>query len=53
MSSTPPRSHIGQYEDAETYDHSERARRQTLGRIGLITLLLATVQPGHLVSSPA
>jgi ATP-binding cassette subfamily B protein len=35
---------IAQYEDAETYDHLERARRQTLGRIGLITLLLATVQ---------
>jgi len=35
---------IAQYEDAETYDHLERARRQTLGRIGLITLLLATIQ---------
>src|SRR5216683_870828 len=35
---------IAQYEDAETYDHLERARRQTLGRIGLISLLLATVQ---------
>jgi ATP-binding cassette, subfamily B, bacterial len=35
---------IAQYEDAETYDHLERARRQTLGRIGLITLLLATAQ---------
>ena len=35
---------IAQYEDAEIYDHLERARRQTLGRIGLITLLLATAQ---------
>src|SRR3989441_75139 len=35
---------IAQYEDAETYDHLERARRQTVGRIGLIALLLATGQ---------
>ena len=35
---------LAQYEDAETYDHLERARRQTVGRIGLITLLLATGQ---------
>ncbi|HEX2647822.1 MAG TPA: ABC transporter ATP-binding protein [Candidatus Dormibacteraeota bacterium] len=35
---------IAQYEDAETYDHLERARRQTVGRIGLLALLLSTVQ---------
>ncbi len=35
---------IAQYEDAETYDHLERARRQTVGRIGLIALLLSTGQ---------
>jgi ATP-binding cassette subfamily B protein len=35
---------LAQYEDAETYDHLERARRQTVGRIGLIALLLATAQ---------
>ncbi len=32
------------YEDAEFYDHLERARRQTVGRIALISLLLSTVQ---------
>ena len=35
---------LAQYEDSETYDHLERARRQTVGRIGLIALLLATAQ---------
>src|SRR5213076_2556124 len=35
---------IAQYEDAETYDHLERARRQTVGRIGLVALLLSTTQ---------
>jgi ATP-binding cassette subfamily B protein len=35
---------LAQYEDAETYDHLERARRQTTGRIGLISLLLSTTQ---------
>ena len=35
---------LSQFEDAETYDHLERARRQTTGRIGLITLLLSTAQ---------
>ncbi|HEY6808876.1 MAG TPA: ABC transporter ATP-binding protein [Gemmatimonadales bacterium] len=35
---------LSQYEDAETYDHLERARRQTVGRIGLIALLLSTAQ---------
>jgi len=35
---------LAQYEDPETYDHLERARRQTVGRIGLIALLLSTAQ---------
>jgi ATP-binding cassette subfamily B protein len=35
---------LAQFEDAETYDHLERARRQTASRIGLFTLLLGTVQ---------
>ncbi len=35
---------LSQFEDAETYDHLERARRQTVGRIGLFSLLLATAQ---------
>jgi ATP-binding cassette subfamily B protein len=35
---------LAQFEDAETYDHLERARRQTVGRIGLIALLLSTAQ---------
>jgi ATP-binding cassette subfamily B protein len=35
---------LSQFEDAETYDHLERARRQTTGRIGLFTLMLATAQ---------
>ena len=35
---------LAQYEDPETYDHLERARRQTVGRIGLIALLLSTGQ---------
>jgi ATP-binding cassette subfamily B protein len=35
---------LSQFEDAETYDHLERARRQTIGRIGLFTLLLSTAQ---------
>ena len=32
------------FEDPEFYDHLERARRQTVGRIGLISLLLSSVQ---------
>jgi ATP-binding cassette subfamily B protein len=32
------------YEQSEFYDHLERARRQTVGRIGLIAILLSTVQ---------
>ncbi len=35
---------LAQFEDSETYDHLERARRQTVGRIGLFTLLLSTAQ---------
>ncbi|OLB50306.1 MAG: ABC transporter ATP-binding protein [Gemmatimonadetes bacterium 13_2_20CM_2_65_7] len=35
---------LAQFEDAEIYDHLERARRQTTGRIGLFTLLLGTAQ---------
>ncbi|MGN6391623.1 MAG: ABC transporter ATP-binding protein [Gemmatimonadales bacterium] len=35
---------LEQFEDAELYDKLERARRQTVGRIGLFTLLLSSVQ---------
>ncbi len=35
---------VAQFEDAETYDHLERARRQTVGRIGLLAQILSTVQ---------
>jgi ATP-binding cassette subfamily B protein len=35
---------LEQFEDAEVYDRLERARRQTVGRIGLFTLLLSSVQ---------
>ena len=35
---------LEQFENAELYDKLERARRQTVGRIGLFTLLLASVQ---------
>ena len=35
---------LEQFEDAEIYDKLERARRQTVGRIGLFTLLLSTSQ---------
>ncbi len=33
-----------QFEDPEFYDHLERARRQTVGRIGLLAQLLGMVQ---------
>jgi len=33
-----------QFEDPEFYDHLERARRQTVGRIALLTLLLSMSQ---------
>jgi ATP-binding cassette subfamily B protein len=35
---------LEQFENAELYDKLERARRQTVGRIGLFTLLLSSVQ---------
>ncbi|NIM49812.1 MAG: ATP-binding cassette domain-containing protein [Gemmatimonadales bacterium] len=35
---------VAQFEDDETYDHLERARRQTVGRIGLLAQILSTVQ---------
>ncbi len=35
---------LEQFEDAELYDKLERARRQTVGRIALFALLLATIQ---------
>ncbi|MDQ3427634.1 MAG: ABC transporter ATP-binding protein/permease [Gemmatimonadota bacterium] len=37
---------LEQFENAEIYDKLERARRQTVGRIGLFTMLLATLQDG-------
>lgn len=35
---------LAQFEDPEFYDHLERARRQTVGRIALLTLLLSMSQ---------
>ena len=35
---------LAQFEDPEFYDHLERARRQTVGRIGLLALLLGMAQ---------
>ena len=35
---------LRQFEDPEFYDHLERARRQTVGRIGLIAILLGIAQ---------
>ncbi|HUF36256.1 MAG TPA: ABC transporter ATP-binding protein [Gemmatimonadales bacterium] len=35
---------LEQFENAEVYDKLERARRQTVGRIGLFTLLLSSIQ---------
>ena len=37
---------LAQFEDPEFYDHLERARRQTVGRIGLLTALLGMAQDG-------
>ena len=37
---------LAQFEDPEFYDHLERARRQTVGRIGLLTALLSIAQDG-------
>jgi ATP-binding cassette subfamily B protein len=35
---------LAQFEDPEFYDHLERARRQTVGRLALLTLLLSMSQ---------
>jgi ATP-binding cassette, subfamily B, bacterial len=35
---------LRQFEDPEFYDHLERARRQTVGRIGLIAIILGMAQ---------
>jgi ATP-binding cassette subfamily B protein len=35
---------LAQFEDPQFYDHLERARRQTTGRIGLIAMLLTMAQ---------
>ena len=35
---------LAQFENAEFYDHLERARRQTVGRIGMLGMLLSTAQ---------
>ncbi len=35
---------LSQFEDPEFYDHLERARRQTVGRMALLTLLLSMSQ---------
>jgi ATP-binding cassette subfamily B protein len=35
---------LAQFEDPQFYDHLERARRQTTGRIGLIAMLLGMAQ---------
>jgi len=37
---------LAQFEDPEFYDHLERARRQTVGRIALLSLLLSMSQDG-------
>jgi len=37
---------LAQFEDPEFYDHLERARRQTVGRIGLIAQMLGLAQDG-------
>src|SRR3954462_5361050 len=37
---------LAQFADPEFYDHLERARRQTAGRIALLTLLLSISQDG-------
>ena len=40
---------LAQFEDPEFYDHLERARRQTVGRIALLTLLLSMSQDLSLI----
>src|SRR5438445_2748950 len=37
---------LAQFEDPDFYDHLERARRQTVGRIALLSLLLSMAQDG-------
>ena len=37
---------LAQFEDPQFYDHLERARRQTVGRIALLSLLLSMAQNG-------
>ena len=37
---------LAQFEDPAFYDHLERARRQTVGRIGLLTQLVSMAQDG-------
>ena len=37
---------LAQFEDPDFYDHLERARRQTVGRIALLSLLLSMGQDG-------
>ncbi|HEX6574147.1 MAG TPA: ABC transporter ATP-binding protein [Gemmatimonadaceae bacterium] len=37
---------LAQFEDPNFYDHLERARRQTVGRIALVTQLVAIIQAG-------
>ena len=37
---------LAQFEDPAFYDHLERARRQTVGRIALVTILLSIIQDG-------
>jgi len=37
---------LAQFEDPEFYDHLERARRQTVGRVALLSLLLSMSQDG-------
>ncbi|HLU24947.1 MAG TPA: ABC transporter ATP-binding protein [Longimicrobiales bacterium] len=39
------------FEDPEFYDHLERARRQTVGRIGLVALLLGMAQSALTLAS--
>ena len=43
---------LEQFENAEIYDKLERARRQTVGRIGLFTLLLASLQDADHAGHP-
>ena len=42
---------LEQFEDPEFYDHLERARRQTTGRIGLVAMMLTITSSGRHSSS--